>query len=139
MHPADAVYTGVTFDGRKRKDTRSPLKKVLDRTDPAEYRNVVGICPWGCGSAQQDRLGYCKHLLGFCEHQTLADGEVKKLPYGEPVVVEVLSEEPDDSDRRVVEGRDTLKVGDFVFRIASTLRVYRNGDLSADAKKSASK
>ena len=130
MHPSDAVYHGVNVAGQKRKDRRSPLKKAIDKTEQSALQSIEA-CPYGCKMADQNDLGYCDHLYGFVEHETLKDGEVKKLPQGDPIVVEVLEPKNDEFGRRRVlghkqkGGRDTLKIGDHLMRIASSLRVYR--------------
>src|SRR5688572_9004033 len=126
MHPADAVYE-IDHGGQKVRDRRSPLKRVLDRTEINNLQSIVA-CPYGCEPKDQDRLGYCRHLIGFCENLKLKDGEVKSLPK-KPIVVELLKEKPDKDGRRsLASERDVLKIGDFVLRIVSTLRVYRKPD-----------
>lgn len=116
--PADAVYH---VSGRK--DTRSALKKLIDRTEIVDMQSVVA-CPYGCLAADQDRLGYCKHLIGFVDDHKLPEGEVKKLP-PEGVEIELVSSEHDEHGRRVYSGKGKLKKGDYLLRITTTCRVYR--------------
>lgn len=120
MHPADAVY----HDG-SRKDRRSPLKRVLDKMDQSDLQNVIA-CPYGCKAGDQDRMGYCRHLIGFVNSETLKDGEVKNPPEG--AVVELVAKEPDEHNRRPIVGRGKLQKGDHLLRITSSLRVYRQVD-----------
>lgn len=134
LHPSDAVYT-QSYDGKRRKDKRSPLKKALDRMDPTEHY-LIEACPYGCKAADQDAHGLCKHVIGFCLHASLPDGPVTKLP-PDPVSVETVAKEPDKTfNRRPVKGRDVLRVGDHLVRIVNTLRVYRKEpDPPAETKK----
>lgn len=120
MHPADAVY----HDG-SRKDSRSSLKRVLDKMDQSDLQNVIA-CPYGCKAGDQDRMGYCRHLVGFVNSDTLKDGEVKNPPEG--AVVELVAKKPDEHGRRPIKGRGELRKGDYVLRITSSLRVYRKLD-----------
>lgn len=123
MHPADAVYQ-IDHGGHRIHDRRSPLKKILDRTELNNLQSVTA-CPYGCKPRDQDRLGYCRHLIGFCEHPKLKDGVVKALPK-KPIIVELLNVKPDrDGRRSMSDQREPLQIGDFVLRIVSTLRVYR--------------
>lgn len=132
VHPSDAVYaSGISVDGKPRRDRRSALKKVLDRTD--DPQNIVA-CPYGCRGVDQDRRGYCQHLIGFCNHLTLPDGEVKRLP-AEPVVVELVASAVDEHGRRPMTGeKDVLKKGDYLVRVTHSLRVYRFVDPKVDPK-----
>lgn len=127
MHPANAVYYE-----KSRKDRRSPLKKVLDTVDAADLQNVIA-CPYGCTGADQDRFGYCSHLIGFVENHLLPEGEImpKQVKLCEGVVVDLVAKEPDEHNRRPVVGKGELKVGDHLMRIVSSMRVYRR---SAEAK-----
>lgn len=135
MHPADAVYTV----DKTRKDKRSALRKVLERTEPSELKYVSGVCPFGCGAAEQDRLGWCCHLIGFVDDHKLPEGEIKNKRLTEGMVVELLAKDPDEHGRRGIiggkEGRDVLKVGDYLVRNQTTLRVYRETDEPAEKPK----
>lgn len=121
MHPADAVY-----HDKSRRDRRSALKKVLDRTD--DLQNVIA-CPYGCKGVDQDRFGYCRHLVGFVDDHKLSEGEVKKVNQEDGITIETVAAEPDEHGRRVVNGRGKLRIGDYLVRITTSLRVYRNVDL----------
>lgn len=127
LHPADAAYQTTDAFGNAKRDRRSALKKILDRVDQGELQNVV-ICPYGCGPREQDRFGYCPHLIGFVDGHKFKEGAVTKIPLdedGNPPVVDLVAKKIDEHRRRPVVGHGPLKVGDHLVRITTSLRVYR--------------
>jgi hypothetical protein len=133
IHPADAVYVV----DQSRKDRRSALKKALDRAELADLQHIIA-CPFGCQAADQNRFGYCCHLIGFIDGHTFKEGPVKDKRVTEGVKVQTVAKQDDEHGRRVIRPKEEwvpLEVGDHLVRITTSLRVYRNAPAKSEPKK----
>ncbi len=118
----------------QRRDPRSRLKRLIDQSNGGVgIPGQVEACPFGCGQPEMNELGYCKHLVGFCNHTNLPDGTVRD-PQG--AVIELLEENDARGGHGRIVGprREPLKVGDYVLRITQSYRVYRDVDAKPAGK-----